>query len=65
MSIYKIQDNIDFYSELYKSLDEEENNFKTNEDDNLCLITKQPLITNYVKMECGHKFNEKEQKRNR
>lgn len=57
MSIYKIQGNIDFYSELYKSLDEEENNFKTSEDDKLCLITKQLLIENYVEMECGHKFN--------
>jgi len=57
MPKYLIEGAIDFYSELYKSLDEDENNFKTEEDNNLCLITKQPLTTNYVTMECGHKFN--------
>lgn len=57
MPKYLIEGAIDFYSELYKSLDVEENDFKTEEDDNLCLITKQPLTTNYVTMECGHKFN--------
>jgi len=57
MPKYLIEGAIDFYSELYKSLDDDENEFKTEEDDNLCLITKLPLTTNYVTMECGHKFN--------
>jgi len=57
MPKYLIEGAFDFYSELYKSLDDDENNFKTEEDNNLCLITKQPLTTNYVTMECGHKFN--------
>jgi len=57
MPKYLIEGAIDFYSELYKSLDDDENQFKTEEDDNLCLITKQPLTTNYVTMLCGHKFN--------
>jgi hypothetical protein len=57
MKKYNIEGDIDFFSELYKSLDNEENNSKTEEDDNLCLITNQPLIDKFVKMECGHKFN--------
>lgn len=57
MPKYLIEGAIDFYSELYKSLDEEENEFKTDDDDKLCLITNQPLSNNFVTMECGHKFN--------
>ena len=57
MTKYNIEGGIDFYSELYKSLDIEENEQKTDEDNNLCLITNQPLIDKYFLMECGHKFN--------
>jgi hypothetical protein len=45
--------NIDFYSELYKSLDDCENiNL-----DNVCLITNEPLTDNHVTLGCNHKFN--------
>jgi hypothetical protein len=54
---YKIEGNIDFYAELYKSLDIEENEEKTEEDNNLCLISNQPLTDTYVQLICGHKFN--------
>jgi hypothetical protein len=54
MTKYKLEDNINFYDELYKSLDNENDNQDTN---NLCLISNMPLIDNYVTMECGHKFN--------
>jgi hypothetical protein len=57
MKKYKLEGNIDFFSELYKSLDENENKFKTDEDDNNCLITNQPLVDKFVKLDCGHKFN--------
>jgi DNA-directed RNA polymerase subunit RPC12/RpoP len=57
MSKYNIEGGIDFFSELYNSLDIEENNQKIEEDNNLCLITNQPLLDKYVKLECGHKFN--------
>ena len=57
MKKYNIEGGIDFYSELYKSLDIEENKHKTEEDSKLCLITNQPLIENYFEMCCGHKFN--------
>ena len=50
---YKIEGNIDFFSELYKSLDEDD----ANEDDNRCLITNEPLTDRYVKLKCGHSFN--------
>lgn len=53
MNKYKIEGNIDFFTELYKSLDEDENL----EDDNKCLITNQPLTDKYVQLQCGHKFN--------
>lgn len=44
---------IDFYEELYKSLNE--NLPETDED--LCLITNLPLTDNFIKLECNHKFN--------
>ena len=53
MKNYKIEGNIDFFNELYKSLDIEEN---TN-DDTLCLISGIPLTTHFVTLKCGHKFN--------
>jgi hypothetical protein len=57
MTKYNIEGDIDFYAELYKSLDIEESEEKTDEDNNLCLITNQSLKENYFTMECGHKFN--------
>ena len=50
---YKIEGNIDFFAELYKSLDTDDNM----DDENTCLITNEPLIDNFVKLDCGHKFN--------
>jgi hypothetical protein len=53
---YKIEGNIDFFSELYKSLDEDDKN--EDEDDNKkCLITNQLLTDRFVKLNCGHLFN--------
>jgi len=57
MSKYNIEGGIDFFSELYKSLDIVENEEKTDEDNNLCLITNKPLTDYFVKMGCGHQFN--------
>jgi hypothetical protein len=54
MDKYNIEGNIDFFAELYKSLDEDDN---LNEESNLCLITDQPLTDKYVQLQCGHKFN--------
>jgi hypothetical protein len=54
MKKYNIEGNIDFFSELYKSLDDET---KSESDINLCLITNQPLIDKFVELTCGHKFN--------
>ena len=57
MTKYIIEGNTDFFNELYKSLDNDENEHKTDADNNLCLITNQPLTEMSVKMTCGHKFN--------
>lgn len=64
---YIIEGNIDFYEELYKSIGQKEEPKETkkgteqsNEDTQepvLCLISNMPLTENFVKMECGHKFN--------
>jgi hypothetical protein len=51
MKKYSIEGNIDFYSELYKSLDQDE----SVQDE--CLISNTPLTENYVTLECNHKFN--------
>jgi hypothetical protein len=54
MSKYNIEGGLDFYAELYKSLDIEE---ESEEDKNICLITNEPLTANHFTMDCGHKFN--------
>ena len=57
MSKYNIEGGIDFFSELYKSLDIEENEEKTEEDKNKCLISNQELTDKHLELICGHKFN--------
>jgi uncharacterized Zn finger protein (UPF0148 family) len=49
---YEIEGGIDFYSELYKSIDE-----KDEDEENVCLITNLPLTEHSVKLQCGHSFN--------
>jgi hypothetical protein len=57
MSKYNIEGGVDFFSELYKSLDDEVSEEKTEEDNNKCLITNQKLTDKHIIMDCGHKFN--------
>ena len=57
---YIIEDNIDFFSELKKELDESNKEKKSdnkNDNENICLITHEPLIDNYITLSCNHKFN--------
>ena len=58
---YNVENNIDFYKELYNSLDDNNNDDNDNnidvENKELCLITNMPLKNNFVKLICGHKFN--------
>jgi len=54
MPKYVIEENVSFYDELYKSLDEPETQEETTE---LCLITNSPLTENFVTLICNHKFN--------
>jgi hypothetical protein len=53
MTKYNIEGGIDFYSELFKSLDNEIDD----DDTNMCLISNTPLVDKFVTMSCGHKFN--------
>lgn len=53
MDKYVIDGNIDFYSELYKSLDDASDT----EEQELCLITGDALTDKFVTLNCGHKFN--------
>lgn len=58
MAKYIIEGGIDFYSELYKSLDDDNDQAQEQEQENqLCLITYSPLIKNFVTLDCNHKFN--------
>ncbi len=57
MDKYDIEGGIDFFSELYKSLDDITD--EELEPGNICLITDQPLSEFFVTMKCGHKFNYK------
>ena len=51
---YLVEGAVNFYEELYKSLDIEDDK---NEIEQVCLITNLPLTNFHVSLECGHKFN--------
>ena len=53
MTDYIIEGGFDFYDELYKNQDLE----KEEKEEDLCLISNQPLTKYYYTMVCGHKFN--------
>lgn len=57
MNKYNIEGGIDFFAELYKSLDIEESEEKSDEDKNKCLISNQQLTDKHLELNCGHKFN--------
>ena len=46
-----LEDNINFYDELNKSDDEDE------DDENICLLSNMPLDKNCIKLPCNHTFN--------
>ena len=50
---YEIEGGINFYDELYKSMDIM---VDLNKDD-VCLITGENLTEHFVKLDCGHAFN--------
>jgi hypothetical protein len=55
---YIIEGDIDFYAELYSSLDNKDNTNQCEEPDiYVCLITDEPLEANSVTLTCNHKFN--------
>ena len=53
MEKYKIEGNISFYDELFKSLDD----VSDDETENVCQITGLPLEDKFIVLECNHKFN--------
>lgn len=53
---YNIENNINFYEELYSSLSEDKN-IDNDLNIDLCLITNLPLKDRFVELKCGHKFN--------
>ena len=53
MSKYTIEGNINFYDELFKSLDD----IDSEDDTTLCQITGLPLVDKSVTLECSHHFN--------
>jgi len=57
MNKYNIQGGINFFDELYKSIENEESEEKIKNYEELCLITNEPLIDKHVSLNCGHKFN--------
>ena len=49
VKIYNIEGGINFFDELYKSLDIQENTHKCDDDNNRCLITNEILTDTYSK----------------
>ena len=58
---YIIENNINFYGELRNELSnnliDEIKSLNENIDTDICLITRQPLQTNYITLACQHRFN--------
>jgi len=54
MTKYIIEGGVNFYEELYKSLDD---TTKDESSEDLCLISGEILEDKYFTMECNHKFN--------
>jgi hypothetical protein len=58
---YKIEGDLNFFTELKKSLNNDVGNNIDNTDNissnDMCLITNSPLVNYSVTMSCGHKFN--------
>ena len=57
MSNYKIEGNIDFYKELYESLDNNSDDENKEEQKKVCLITGSELTDKFVTLDCSHTFN--------
>lgn len=53
MKKYNLEENIDFYAELFKLLDDANDTVQ----EKLCQITSMPLTDKYVTLECNHNFN--------
>ena len=57
---YSIEGNIDFYKELLESVCKNTLNNKNDEENknnNICLITHESLDTDFITLDCNHKFN--------
>ena len=58
MENLQIEEGIDFFAELKKELQKEDTEeVDTEEEDNICLITKEKLVDNFITLSCNHKFN--------
>ena len=60
MAKYNIEGGIDFYSELYKTLDDaddDQQEQQEQQEQQVCLITNESLTDRHFKMNCGHTFN--------
>jgi hypothetical protein len=47
----------DFFSQLKNMMSDDKNAADKNEEDNCCLLTKEPLKSIHIVLACGHKFN--------
>ena len=57
MENFIIHDTADFNKYLMELISEDDKEKKSDINDNLCLISNEPLVDNYITMSCGHKFN--------
>ena len=55
MSIYDVEEGIDFYKELYDN--NETDNIASDKRDEMCMITNMPLTEAHVSLVCGHSYN--------
>ena len=51
---YILSDDIDFFKEINNY---DDNESKEDDNQNLCLITQEPLQDNFIKLPCNHNFN--------
>jgi hypothetical protein len=54
---YILEDNFDFYTILGKQLIDSSTNYNKENENDICLISREKLIHNHISLPCNHKFN--------
>ena len=54
---YIVENDFDFYQQLFNELGDKENLKEDKQEDDICLLTYEKLYDNFITLNCNHKFN--------